>query len=81
MKPSRLKELAQELYQAMRNQTVLPPITEREADFTLADAYQVSLNFLQHRLHDGEQVIGKKIGLTSKVVQDMLGYINRTLVF
>ena len=73
MKHSRLEEIALELYQAMRNQKVLTPITDTEADFNLEDAYQVSKNFLQHRLNDGERVIGKKIGLTSKVVQDMLG--------
>ncbi|NQY63147.1 MAG: fumarylacetoacetate hydrolase family protein [Alteromonadaceae bacterium] len=73
MKQSRLEELALELYQAMRKRKVLTPITEREEDFSPEDAYQVSQKFLQHRLNDGERVIGKKIGLTSKVVQDMLG--------
>ena len=28
---------------------------------------------MQKRLADGERLVGKKIGLTSKVVQDMLG--------
>ena len=36
------------------------------------DAYAISLAFLGHRLAAGEQVVGKKIGVTSKAVQDML---------
>jgi 2-oxopent-4-enoate/cis-2-oxohex-4-enoate hydratase len=31
------------------------------------------LGFLARRLADGERVVGKKIGVTSKAVQDMLG--------
>ncbi|KGJ99334.1 fumarylacetoacetate hydrolase family protein [Thalassotalea sp. ND16A] len=73
MKQQRLEELAAELYQAKQQRQTVAPISEREPDFTVEDAYQVSLAFLQHRLNAGEKVIGKKIGLTSKVVQDMLG--------
>lgn len=73
MKSAELEQLGLALYKALRNQQVLPPLTERESPLTLEDAYQVSQHFLQHRLNDGERVIGKKIGLTSKVVQEMLG--------
>jgi 2-oxopent-4-enoate/cis-2-oxohex-4-enoate hydratase len=37
------------------------------------DAYAISLGILAKRLADGEIVVGKKIGVTSKAVQDMLG--------
>ncbi|HZV08368.1 MAG TPA: fumarylacetoacetate hydrolase family protein, partial [Novosphingobium sp.] len=37
------------------------------------DAYAISLAFLGHRRARGEKVVGKKIGVTSKAVQDMLG--------
>ena len=73
MKPAEIEQLGLELYRALRNQKMLPPLTEREPQLTLDDAYQISQCFLQHRLNDGERVIGKKIGLTSKVVQEMLG--------
>ncbi len=73
MKSAKLEQLGLELYQAMRAQKMLPPLTEREPELTLDDAYKISLHFLQHRLNDGERVIGKKIGLTSEVVQQMLG--------
>ncbi|MEC4727910.1 fumarylacetoacetate hydrolase family protein [Shewanella sp. D64] len=73
MKPAELEQLGLELYNALRNQQMLPPLTERKSPLSLEDAYQISQHFLQHRLNDGERVIGKKIGLTSKVVQEMLG--------
>ena len=63
-----------ELYQALRSRTVLPPLTEREPSITIDDAYRVSRRLLAHRLQrDGERVVGKKIGVTSAAVQEMLG--------
>lgn len=73
MNDRRIAELAQELFNAMQTRSTVSPITEREQDFSIEDAYKVSLAFLQKRLDTGERVVGKKIGLTSKVVQDMLG--------
>jgi len=61
-----------ELYAALRGRSVLAPLTERAPDITIDDAYYVSRRLLGRRLDDGERVIGKKIGVTSKVVQDML---------
>src|SRR3546814_14910191 len=45
----------------------------RDAALTIDDAYAISLDALARRQADGEKVIGKKIGVTSKAVQDMLG--------
>ncbi len=65
---------AEALYQALRNRTTLPPLTETEAAIAIDDAYQISKLFLDKRIaRDGEKVVGKKIGVTSKPVQDMLG--------
>src|ERR1700676_3054271 len=65
-------DFAAELYAALRTRRVIAPITERNPTVTIDDAYQISLRFLERRLQDGEQVIGKKIGVTSKVVMNML---------
>lgn len=71
------KELIQscgdELYQAMVERKTLRPLTERYPNITLENAYQISLRMLERRLAAGEHIIGKKIGLTSKAVQNMLG--------
>ena len=69
-----IQQLGDELYAALRARTTVRPLIERQSDITIKDAYQISLHMLQKRIDlDGETVIGKKIGVTSKVVQDMLG--------
>jgi 2-oxopent-4-enoate/cis-2-oxohex-4-enoate hydratase len=71
---ARRKELGDELYQSLRSQRSISPLTDRESDITIEDAYYISLNMLNLRIdNDGEKVVGKKIGVTSKPVQDMLG--------
>lgn len=70
---SRIHVLGDELFAALRSRAVLSPLTEREPGISIADAYQISLYLLKRRIAEGERVIGKKIGVTSKPVQDMLG--------
>jgi 2-oxopent-4-enoate/cis-2-oxohex-4-enoate hydratase len=62
-----------ELYQALRSRSTVPPLIARDPALTIDDAYAISLDILDRRLADGERVVGKKIGVTSKAVQDMLG--------
>lgn len=64
---------AKALYAALRTQRSIPPLTDTHPEMTIDDAYAVSQNLLEMRLRDGETVIGKKIGVTSKPVMDMLG--------
>lgn len=73
MQQSRIDQLGDELYEAMRSQTPVAPLTEREAEISIDDAYFISLRMLKRRTEDdGEVVVGKKIGVTSKAVQEML---------
>ena len=62
-----------ELYSALRGRRTVLPLVGREPLLTIDDAYAISLDFLARRLGDGERVVGKKIGVTSKAVQEMLG--------
>lgn len=62
-----------ELYEALRDGRTVAPLIARDASLTIDDAYAISLAALARRRRDGEKVIGKKIGVTSKAVQDMLG--------
>ncbi|MEY4056577.1 MAG: 2-oxopent-4-enoate hydratase [Pseudomonadota bacterium] len=73
MSEERTARLAGELYAALRERRVVAPLIERHPDLTIDDAYAISLGFLARRRADGERVVGKKIGVTSKAVQDMLG--------
>ncbi len=66
-------QLGDELFAALRARRTLAPLAMRHPGITIDDAYRVSLHFLRRREAAGERVIGKKIGVTSKAVQDMLG--------
>jgi 2-oxopent-4-enoate/cis-2-oxohex-4-enoate hydratase len=70
---SKIDSLGDELYGALLARHTLAPLTERWPEITIADAYHVSLRMVSRRLDAGEKIIGKKIGVTSKVVQEALG--------
>jgi 2-oxopent-4-enoate/cis-2-oxohex-4-enoate hydratase len=72
LRPNIIKQ-AEILFSALRGGRTVPPLIARDPSLTIADAYAVSLDFLGRRLGEGERVVGKKIGVTSKAVQDMLG--------
>src|SRR5262245_24539659 len=65
--------LGDELYAALRERRTVPPLNGRVPGTTIDDSCRVSQRMLDRRLSDGERVIGKKIGVTSKAVQNMLG--------
>ena len=66
-------DLADELYEALSGRFTVPPLRQRGLNLDVEDAYAISLALLAHRLKAGETVIGKKIGVTSAAVQNMLG--------
>ncbi|NWD74739.1 2-oxopent-4-enoate hydratase [Pseudomonas gingeri] len=68
-----IAQLGAELHRALSEHTAIAPLTERHPALTIEDAYQIQLAMIQPRLDAGERVIGKKIGVTSQVVMDMLG--------
>jgi len=88
MNQESIKNCGNELYEAMINRSTVSPLTERFPDITIEDAYYISLQMLNRRLEAGEKVIGKKIGVTSKAVQNMLnvhqpdfGFLTDKMVF
>ena len=72
MDKSKIEKYGDELYDALINRKAVAPLTDREADITIEDAYQIQQRMIQRRVEAGETIIGKKIGVTSKVVMDML---------
>ncbi len=72
MDTSTIQQYGDELYNALLTREAVAPLTDREPGITIADAYQIQLRMIQRRLDAGEHVVGKKIGVTSKVVMDML---------
>jgi 2-oxopent-4-enoate/cis-2-oxohex-4-enoate hydratase len=72
MDAKKIEHYGDELYQALVGRTPVDPLTDREPGITLEDAYQIQLRMIQRRVDAGESIVGKKIGVTSKVVMDML---------
>jgi len=70
--PEAVARHAGELHAALRGRHTVAPLTERDPAITIEDAYHVSRGILERRLAEGEKLIGKKIGVTSKAVQRML---------
>ncbi|GAA4002295.1 fumarylacetoacetate hydrolase family protein [Comamonas faecalis] len=66
------ERLGDALYDALRQRRTLAPLSDTH-ELTVEDAYRISLRFLARRQQDGERVVGKKIGVTSQAVMDMLG--------
>jgi 2-oxopent-4-enoate/cis-2-oxohex-4-enoate hydratase len=72
MEQTKIHHYGDELYQALLTRTPVDPLTDREPGITIEDAYQIQLRMIQRRIDAGETVVGKKIGVTSKIVMDML---------
>jgi 2-oxopent-4-enoate/cis-2-oxohex-4-enoate hydratase len=72
MDKAQIKTFGDDLYEALVRRETIAPLTEQDPEITIDDAYQISLQMLDRRLATGERVVGKKIGVTSKVVMDML---------
>ena len=68
-----LQQLGDELYDALTNGQMIEPLSTRHPEMRIDDAYAIQQHMLARRLAAGERVIGKKIGVTSKAVMDMLG--------
>jgi 2-keto-4-pentenoate hydratase len=66
-------KIAAELHAAWCERRTLPPLRVSYPWLTIDDAYAISLGFMARRTAAGERIVGKKIGVTSKAVQDMLG--------
>ncbi|GAB3627906.1 2-oxopent-4-enoate hydratase [Pandoraea terrae] len=67
-----IKALGDDLFDALSTRTTRTPLTQRHPGITIDDAYHISLRMLRRREAAGEKVVGKKIGVTSRAVQEML---------
>ncbi len=73
MNPELITRLGDELYDALVNCRVVDPLTTRHPEITTSDAYLIQQRLNARRVEAGETIIGKKIGVTSKAVMNMLG--------
>lgn len=72
METTTLEKLADELFEAYNQQTPVDQLTERFPDLTIEQAYQIQLKLIRKRLTKGRRIVGKKIGLTSRAMQELL---------
>ena len=69
----RIAEMAKIIVQARTDLVQIPPLRETHGLATVEDAYAVQAAAFDHWCAQGRRCIGRKIGLTSKVVQAQLG--------
>src|ERR687897_361612 len=65
--------IAEELAEADRTHGVIPRITARYPDATIEDSYAIQGVWRDKNLAAGRQLVGRKIGLTSKAMQQATG--------
>jgi 2-oxopent-4-enoate/cis-2-oxohex-4-enoate hydratase len=70
---NKIQQFGDELFESLRTRLPLEPLTERDPELTLEQAYRIQEYVIGRRLALGDRIIGKKIGLTSRVVQRALG--------
>ncbi|MGG2067220.1 2-keto-4-pentenoate hydratase [Bacillus sp. S14(2024)] len=68
-----IEELANELIEAERSKHPIAPLTQRYSELNTTDAYEIQLAVMEKKRKEGRQIIGKKVGLTSIAMQEMLG--------
>jgi 2-keto-4-pentenoate hydratase len=66
-------ELAAELAEAERSRVAISPLTTTNLDIDVVDAYEIQLINIRQRVAEGARVIGHKVGLSSKAMQEMMG--------
>ncbi len=73
MNPDLIHQFGDELYDALRNCRTVAPLSSRYPSMTIENAYAVQQRLIARRVGAGERVVGKKIGVTSQAVMQMLG--------
>ena len=69
---AKIVEFARELVAAEDEHKPIAPLTDR-AELSNEDAYKIQLEIIEMKKRRGEKVVGKKIGLTSKRMQQLIG--------
>ena len=72
LKNHTVEQLAAQLYDAQENRAPTGPLTELEPEMSVDDAYAVQLANVRRATDGGHFIVGKKIGLTSLVMQQMM---------
>ena len=66
-------EVADRLWQAEIDRAPISPITDDHPELGLADAYAIQTYNIERRVGAGRVIRGRKVGLTSRPMQELLG--------
>jgi len=67
------QEMARALHQAMITKHPIDPLTTTSPWLTVADAYRIQQGLVKLLLDGGGRIVGYKLGLTSKPMQELMG--------
>jgi len=73
MEETQFLALGDQLYDAWQHCLSVAPLSERHPAMSIEDAYRIQQCLVARRLERGGRIVGKKIGVTSLIVQQMLG--------
>jgi 2-oxo-hept-3-ene-1,7-dioate hydratase len=73
LSPDVIAGIADELAEADRTHSVIPRITARHPEATVEDSYAIQGVWRDKNLAAGRRLVGRKIGLTSKAMQQATG--------
>ena len=68
-----IERLGDELHEALLAGQTVPNLRDRVDGLTIEHAYRIQARMIERRMAAGASVVGKKIGVTSRAVQTMLG--------
>jgi 2-keto-4-pentenoate hydratase len=68
-----LDSLAESLLQAEALRQPIEPLTTAVANLSVDDAYAIQTRVIRRRTESGDRIVGRKVGLTSRAMQEQLG--------
>lgn len=68
----RVQHLYELLQQAEASKKSITPLTKVYPDLSVDEAYLVQLRAIEQKVREGQRIVGKKIGLTSVAMQELL---------
>ena len=71
--PAQRASAAERLWTAERERAPIEPLTDTYPGIDVVDAYEIQLLNIRRRLGAGARIVGHKVGLSSPVMQQMMG--------
>src|SRR6266436_3893473 len=66
-------DLADQLWEAGQARAPIEPLTDRHPELEVDDGYAIQTRNIERRVAAGAHIRGRKIGLTSRAMQELLG--------